>query len=79
TIVQLLLEKGADVNAHGEVYGSALQREALQGHHTIVQLLIEKDADGTDVNLQGGHDGSALQIVASQGDDTIVHLLIENG
>ncbi|KAF8532232.1 hypothetical protein JB92DRAFT_3103962 [Gautieria morchelliformis] len=76
TIVQLLLEKGADVNAHGGVYGSALQSAALEGHHTIVLLLIEK---GADVNAHRGIYGSALQMVASLGHDMTIRLLIEKG
>jgi Ankyrin repeats (many copies) len=40
TTVQLLLEKGADVNAQGGKHGSALQAAALRGHDTTVRLLL---------------------------------------
>ncbi|KAH6881080.1 hypothetical protein B0T10DRAFT_518795 [Thelonectria olida] len=73
-IVQLLLEKGADVNA-GK-YGSALQAAAARGHDKIVQLLLEK---GADVNMEGGHYGSALQAASAGGHDKIVQLLLEKG
>ena len=39
-IVQLLLEKGADVNASGGRYGTALQAASIKGHDRIVQLLL---------------------------------------
>ncbi|KAF8635154.1 hypothetical protein AX14_010535, partial [Amanita brunnescens Koide BX004] len=48
-IVQLLLEKGADVNAQGGNCGSALQAASNEGHMEIVQLLLER---GADVNTQ---------------------------
>jgi ankyrin repeat protein len=48
-IVQLLLEKGADVNAHGGLYISALQMALSKGHENIAQLLIK---NGADVNVQ---------------------------
>ncbi|EED22542.1 Pfs, NACHT and Ankyrin domain protein, partial [Talaromyces stipitatus ATCC 10500] len=75
-IVQLLLEKGADVNAKGGGYGNALQAAAERGHLKIVQLLLEK---GADVNAQGGGYGNALQDAAEGGHLDIVQLLLEKG
>ncbi|KAF2190708.1 hypothetical protein K469DRAFT_558944, partial [Zopfia rhizophila CBS 207.26] len=49
-IVQLLLDKGADVNAQGGSYGNALQAASVRGHEQIVQLLLDK---GADTNAQG--------------------------
>jgi hypothetical protein len=40
----LLLENGADVNALGGKYGSALQAASSEGHKPIVRLLLEKGA-----------------------------------
>jgi hypothetical protein len=37
--VQVLLEKGANVNAQGEFYGNALQAARQNGHYHIVQIL----------------------------------------
>ena len=48
-VVQLLLDKGADVNAQGVKYGNTLQAALSEGHMTIVQLLLAK---GADVNAQ---------------------------
>ncbi|KAJ7605976.1 ankyrin repeat-containing domain protein [Mycena polygramma] len=46
-IVQLLLERGADVNME-EVSGNALQAASTRGHAEIVQLLLE---NGANVNV----------------------------
>ncbi|KIL62335.1 hypothetical protein M378DRAFT_53540, partial [Amanita muscaria Koide BX008] len=54
-IVELLLEKGANVNAQGGFYGNALQAASCQGSKEIVELLLEK---GADVNAQGGKYGN---------------------
>ncbi|KAK7219748.1 hypothetical protein V2G26_007751 [Clonostachys chloroleuca] len=76
TIVQLLVEKGADINAQGGEYGNALQAASQEGHETIVQLLVEK---GADINAQGGVYGNALQAASQGGHETIVQLLVEKG
>ena len=44
-IANLLLEKGADVNAQGGLYGNALQAASSCGHEVILNLLLEKGAD----------------------------------
>ncbi|KAH9225077.1 hypothetical protein K456DRAFT_1812498, partial [Colletotrichum gloeosporioides 23] len=43
-IVQMLLDKGADVNAHGGDYGNALQAASSGGHNNLVQILLDKGA-----------------------------------
>ncbi|GFG10695.1 Pfs, NACHT and ankyrin domain protein [Aspergillus udagawae] len=43
--VEMLLAKGANVNAQGGHYGNALQAASAGGHHEIVQLLLEKGAN----------------------------------
>jgi ankyrin repeat protein len=75
-MVQLLVQHGADVNALGGDYGSALQAASYDGHIDIVQLLIEH---GADVNAQGGHFGSALQAASHNGHMNTIQLLIEHG
>jgi hypothetical protein len=75
-VVQLLLEKGADVNAQGGECGNALQAAAQGGHLEIVQLLLEK---GADVNTQGRHYGNAFYAAARGGHLKIVQLLLEKG
>ena len=43
-IVKLLLSKGADVNAQGGGYSSALQLASDGGHNKTVKLLLSKGA-----------------------------------
>ncbi|KUL86888.1 hypothetical protein ZTR_05366 [Talaromyces verruculosus] len=73
--VNLLLQKGAEVNAQGGYYDNALQGSARRGHLDIVQLLLE---NGADINDQGGYYGNALQGAAQTGHIDIVQLLLEN-
>jgi ankyrin repeat protein len=40
--VKLLLENGADVNAQGEPYDTALWAASTNGHEQIVKLLLGK-------------------------------------
>jgi ankyrin repeat protein len=63
-VVELLLGKGADVNAQGgERYdGNALQAASFGGHEKVVELLLGK---GADVNAHGG--GTALQAASVGG------------
>ena len=51
SLVQLLLDRGADVNGQGEQFGNALQAASAGGHEKLVQLLLDK---GADVNARGG-------------------------
>ena len=65
-MVQLLLEKGADVNAQGGSYGNALQATSLGGHessereHVNFQVLV---SEGEDANrsVTGRHVLPAVQ------------------
>ena len=57
--MQLLLNKGAEVNAQGGEYGNALQVASSRGHTEIVQLLLNK---GAEVNAQGGEYDNASQV-----------------
>ncbi|MCJ1430068.1 hypothetical protein MMC29_007983, partial [Sticta canariensis] len=75
-VVQLLLDKEANVNAQGGWYGNALQAASSKGHEQIVQLLLKQ---GADVNSQGGLLGNALQAASSKGHEQIVQLLLNQG
>ncbi|EXJ53290.1 uncharacterized protein A1O5_13470, partial [Cladophialophora psammophila CBS 110553] len=41
-VVQTLLDRGADFNAQGGLYGNALQAASEGGHEKVVQLLRDK-------------------------------------
>ncbi|KAK7398509.1 hypothetical protein QQX98_012117 [Neonectria punicea] len=71
-----LIDKGANVNAQGGIYGNALQAASDGGHQEIVKLLLDK---GADVNAQGGHYGNALQAASWGSHQEIVKLLLDKG
>ncbi|KAH0006078.1 Pfs, NACHT and ankyrin domain protein, partial [Aureobasidium melanogenum] len=70
SIVQLLLDRGADVNI-GD--GAALYEAVSQGYHKIVQLLLDR---GADVNIR---DNAALREASRLGHETIIQLLLNAG
>jgi ankyrin repeat protein len=69
-VVQLLLDKGADVSAQGGLYGNALRAASSKGKLEVVQLLLDK---GADVNAQ------TLQAASRGGNPEIMRLLNLNG
>jgi len=75
-LVELLLDKGADVNTQGGFYGNALQAASARGREQVVKLLLDK---GADVNVQGGFYGNALQAALAGGYEQIVKLLLDKG
>ncbi|THX83522.1 hypothetical protein D6D04_02950, partial [Aureobasidium pullulans] len=75
-IAQMLLDKGADINAPGGHYGNALQAASVGGYDKIVQLLLDK---GADVTAQGGQYGNALQAASYYGYGKIVQTLLDKG
>ncbi|KAJ7278295.1 ankyrin repeat domain-containing protein [Mycena rebaudengoi] len=75
-VVQLLLNRGADLNAQGGYYGHALQAASYEGHEAVVQLLLNR---GADVNAQGGRFWTALQAASTNGHEEVIQLLLANG
>ena len=73
--VKTQLASGADVNVHGSV-GFPLNRAALFGHKSIIELLISK---GADVNVKDPQGGTPLHSVAFDGHKKMAELLIEKG
>jgi ankyrin repeat protein len=75
-IVQLLLDRGAEVNAQGAYYGNALQAASGQGHEQIVQLLLNQ---GAEINERGGEYGNALQAASTRGHQQSIQLFLDRG
>ncbi|KAF8241788.1 hypothetical protein K440DRAFT_480732, partial [Wilcoxina mikolae CBS 423.85] len=42
--VQQLIGKGADVNGRDDLYGSALNAAAINEHHSVVKMLLNRGA-----------------------------------
>ena len=76
TVLRLLFEKGAEVDARGGKYGTALQAASWGGREPVVRLLIE---NGAEVNAKGGQYGNALQAACVSGHEPVARLLIEKG
>ncbi|KAF2715849.1 hypothetical protein K431DRAFT_211630, partial [Polychaeton citri CBS 116435] len=68
----MLLSHGADVNAQGGEYGSALQAACFRGYEKIVEMLL---SHGVDVTAYGEY-SSALLTARSMGHVSIVEMLI---
>ncbi|KAL9627502.1 MAG: hypothetical protein Q9164_007590, partial [Protoblastenia rupestris] len=75
-IVQLLLEKGAVVDAKSGSGDTALLEAATYGRQAIVQLLLEK---GANINACGRMGWSALCYPVCNEDQTLLLYLLENG
>lgn len=75
-VVDLLLRRGAHVDAVDREMRSALQSAAWQGHADVVRLLIEQDASVNHVCNQGA---SALGIAAQEGHASVVRVLLAHG
>lgn len=73
-MAQLLLDRGADVNAQGGYYGKALQAASRAGHERVVQLLLD---NGADVNAQGGEYDNGLQAASEGGNEQVVQMLLD--
>lgn len=74
--VELLLIRGADINAYGRRYHNALRAASIAGHQKVVQLLLE---EGADFNIQGDEHGNALIAASSGGHKDVVRLLLDKG
>ena len=74
-MIDLLIDKGANVNAQGGCYGNALQAATLDGGGTA-ELLLRR---GANVNAQGGYYGTALQAAACNIKARLVRLFLKNG
>ncbi|KAI1166694.1 ankyrin repeat-containing domain protein [Nemania serpens] len=78
-VVELLVEKGVDIEANdGLDTTTALQLAARNGHEAIVRLLLEKGAD-FNANILSVGSNTPLHSAAMNGHEVIVRLLLEKG
>lgn len=75
-VVELLLERGAEVNAQGGILGNALLAACMNGHEQVARLLLIHCAD---VSFEKEFYGTPLQAAAANGFTKIVSLLIQYG
>ncbi|KZP10605.1 ankyrin [Athelia psychrophila] len=75
-VAKLLLGAGADVNAAGGQYTTALITASARGHVELAKLLL---GAGADVNAAGGHYGTALISAYRSGHREVIKLLRERG
>jgi len=75
-IVNVLIEKGVDVNTKDEYGFTPLSYAALKGHEDVVDRLIE---NGADVNIKNDWGGTALVQAVFFGHIDIAKVLIDNG
>jgi ankyrin repeat protein len=74
--VQLLIEKGAEINKPSG-YNSAISHASEQGHESVVRLLIKSGADLND--SLDGRQSSALQLALNKRQTAVVQILKEAG
>ena len=74
--MQLLLAKGADVNAKNNAGSTALMAASEKGHKEVVELLLAK---GADVNAKANAGWTALMYASQNGDKEVVELLLAKG
>ncbi|OCL01402.1 ankyrin, partial [Glonium stellatum] len=73
--VRILLNRNAGISACSSL-GDALQAAALNGHVSIVKLLLQR---GANVNDHGGFRCTALTVAAYRGHKEVVEILLDAG
>ena len=74
--LRLLIEGEINVNVADTTGSFPLTWASLNGHHDVLQLMVEH---GADVISKGRHYGNALQEACSKGRDKVVQMLLECG
>jgi ankyrin repeat protein len=76
SVVTLLLDHKADINAPSKGGFNSLYIASQHGHHHIVNLLLERNAD---INTQSDNGSTPLIIASQKGHYKIVDLLLSKG
>ena len=79
TVVQRLLENGAELEARDKWGRTPLLRAAEEGHATIVMLLLKNGAELEARNQWVLEGQTSLSLAAGKGRTTVVMLLLEDG
>ncbi|KAF2962889.1 hypothetical protein GQX73_g10686 [Xylaria multiplex] len=74
--VEVLVEKGANMNAGLDRHGNALHVATLLDDGDMVQWLLDR---GADINAEGGSFGTVLQTAVGNGRERIVQILLDRG
>lgn len=76
-VVQLLVDKQADIHAEGGDFGNALQAASLGGHKVVVKMLLDKGATSMlRVESTAMH---FRQLASFGGHNAIIKLLLATG
>jgi ankyrin repeat protein len=75
-VVEMLLDRGADINIQGGFYGNAFQAASYSGNAQVVQILLDR---GADIYIQGGFYGNSLQAASHAGHMELVKMLLGRG
>lgn len=75
-VVRKLLDLGADINATGYQYGTALHAASFGGHQGIVNLLLDLGARSS---TDEGEFSSPLQAALANGHDAVSNALLDAG
>jgi ankyrin repeat protein len=74
--VELLIEKGADLESKDSRFGrTPLSWAAREGHEAVVRLLLEKGADLESKDCKYGQ--TPLSLAVDNGHDAVVIMLLE--
>ena len=76
TIINILLEKGADINALDSDEYTSLMQAILHKHDAVINLLLEK---GAHVEINSRNQQTALHIAVQCSNESVVRLLLEKG
>jgi uncharacterized protein len=74
--VELLLNKGVEVDAVSKHGNTALMRASFKGHLAVARFLLER---GADINAENAQGNSAVLLAAGAGHSDVVGLLLETG